>query len=1022
MLKRNVVEKIVNLGIALSILCSQTLFAEFSSSKLCRDYIKSDAEISQSFFQSERWKSATKKEKERLAWELSAHEIPKFKNIIFNGDRRVHSTLLSLLSNTFGIFVGEPGAAKTYIINHIFKTELESFEDEEIDAFVLQFHKMLSDKAITGFPKFNEMMRGRFEIQTKGTLAARKYVYAIFDEMEKANPATLCALLSVLNEREVFHGRHVFELAVLAGMATSNNTLDEIMAAFDKDKERPAAEALLDRLLQKIVVINHQPGRNGSGTFEYLMFREKMKKDGGANAPRATGLHYLSELTDRVRVGWPTVVLMAKLMSELDGQFTLKADETLEERLSNPQAKEYFPATQFSARTVEKLLLMTKSAFILDQLLDGVAYDDIRFEMKPQDLVHLQHGAILGGPGMIRYKTINLNTTVKSSYGTEYENWPVSVELFTGRGYFTDPARSDQVVSFTIDPKTFKMVKGGEHFPADSILAVVSKYKVEWNRPNHDGARQGSIPQFEDDGKIDEYLDIPLEESKLTKSARRELEIAKEERNTLVAQLNALLENGVDGLNFPHGHSAVSTIQDIDGIRFRIRQLEKMTSRSDREEKELAWLQSQSFYDTAVSKFFEVDYAVQGIMAAILSQGNIFLYGPAGGAKTSLSRYILNAELRGLKHDRRDEQLSIFFQQFHKLLPEGVVTGFAKLEDQMQKGEMTYDEYSSMIHRDFVFAILDEIEKANTAVIGKLLSVLNEKKAFRGGDVVSASLLVAVMTSNKTPAEFVQMFNGEYKTALAFLDRSISKIYVSNKFSSPEMLAEYLWMKEEQSRIRSERQQNPQNEEKPILRLEKVKEILDEVHFESNLVFQIAAEALDKFTAKRLRVAETTLEIHQESEADQPYVYERATSESDRTAGAVIDNMKAWFIISQLVNGTSFDKIRLKMGIDDLQYLANAVVYGGPWYVEKTKRNGITHFVGQQNIQNLIARDYVNKRQKASLNDIQEELRDLLEILNGAIERRATEIRDSASMTQRVLDGANSFFQQFLGPNKSGSK
>ncbi|MFM8314473.1 MAG: hypothetical protein ACKOA8_09325, partial [Deltaproteobacteria bacterium] len=63
----------------------------------------------------------------------------------------------------------------------------------------------------------------------------------------------------------------------------------------------------------------------------------------------------------------------------------------------------HFSANQGTRRSLKKLVLKSLGArFLVDQLVKGVPLDQVRFKMEPKDLIHLQSGMLLGGPGELK--------------------------------------------------------------------------------------------------------------------------------------------------------------------------------------------------------------------------------------------------------------------------------------------------------------------------------------------------------------------------------------------------------------------------------------------------------------------------------------------------------------------------------------------------------------------------------------------------------------------------------------------
>jgi hypothetical protein len=95
---------------------------------------------------------------------------------------------------------------------------------------------------------------------------------------------------------------------------------------------------------------------------------------------------------------------MVHLIQILDESFTPKSDQreteirkALQDRkLETPLP--YAPANQFTNRGIGDLVRMIKGSFLIEQLFEGVPFDQIRYTIELEDLHLLRFGSITMSP------------------------------------------------------------------------------------------------------------------------------------------------------------------------------------------------------------------------------------------------------------------------------------------------------------------------------------------------------------------------------------------------------------------------------------------------------------------------------------------------------------------------------------------------------------------------------------------------------------------------------------------------
>jgi MoxR-like ATPase len=129
-------------------------------------------------------------------------------------DDEVDMLLLGLLSRQHVLFVGEPGTAKSLMVDNLLKAIDGSV------GFSCLMHKFLPPEETVGPLKLSELQNDRYERATEGYLPEANI--AFLDEIWKASPAILNTLLKLLNERRFKNGNVDHDVPLRFCVAASN--------------------------------------------------------------------------------------------------------------------------------------------------------------------------------------------------------------------------------------------------------------------------------------------------------------------------------------------------------------------------------------------------------------------------------------------------------------------------------------------------------------------------------------------------------------------------------------------------------------------------------------------------------------------------------------------------------------------------------------------------------------------------------------------------------------------------------
>lgn len=140
------------------------------------------------------------------------------------------------------------------------------------------------------------------------------------------------------------------------------------------------------------------------------------------------------------------------------------------------------------------------------------------------------------------------------------------------------------------------------------------------------------------------------------------------------------------------------------------------------------------------AKFYEREAEVEAILIAILSRQHLLMIGPSGTAKSALA-----VELAKMIQETKYFQwLLTRFSTPEELF------GPLSLKD-LEQGVYKRNTASKMPEVHVVF--LDEIFKANSAILNSLLTIINERIFYNDGSPIPVPLMSVIGASNEYPEE-----------------------------------------------------------------------------------------------------------------------------------------------------------------------------------------------------------------------------------------------------------------------------
>ncbi|MNS93752.1 hypothetical protein D3C72_1279460 [compost metagenome] len=184
-----------------------------------------------------------------------------------------------------------------------------------------------------------------------------------------------------MNEREVFNGD--IKVALRTAILTSNKMPSELLDSYGED--RSAGQAFLDRVMNKIYVSNKISTEEGLTRF--LMNIER------GISPTWKGLGGIMELKPLVdKVEFEHTVIPELMETIFKKYLTQQLKKYEDSRAAHLQDQQYVPnyyvpgSEVASNRTFLALMDQIKSRFIVNQLMEGVPYDQVRLTIELKDL------------------------------------------------------------------------------------------------------------------------------------------------------------------------------------------------------------------------------------------------------------------------------------------------------------------------------------------------------------------------------------------------------------------------------------------------------------------------------------------------------------------------------------------------------------------------------------------------------------------------------------------------------------
>ena len=276
---------------------------------------------------------------------------------------------------------GPPGGAKSALANWV-----RSMELKELKQFALQLHQMMNEMQLIGGQNLEVAKKGEFEANTKNSIVDS--VVALLDEIDKASPAVLAVILSILNEREALLGNKVVKAKTQTIISTSNQTLPEFNDSFVQQGMGSTGPAFLNRFLIKAFVYNWL------ATTDQAILNKRYKEE---RRLKRIAQSYPEVLKDKVflkprEINWEDVRDLANVLFNVSDEFDTaqiemveriredvfkKINESENQHATNPKDEPYIyhPTADWSERLRKDFAPLVEMDAFLD-FLESPLSDD----------------------------------------------------------------------------------------------------------------------------------------------------------------------------------------------------------------------------------------------------------------------------------------------------------------------------------------------------------------------------------------------------------------------------------------------------------------------------------------------------------------------------------------------------------------------------------------------------------------------------------------------------------------------
>jgi len=170
------------------------------------------------------------------------------------------------------------------------------------------------------------------------------------------------------------------------------------------------------------------------------------------------------------------------------------------------------------------------------------------------------------------------------------------------------------------------------------------------------------------------------------------------------------------------------------------------------------------------------DDIVEQIIVSAMAGQPFLLIGPPGGAKSML----ITTFFRMLGLDDKEQGSNSKFYQYvlHSFTMPDEILGVVQIKNFIEDNRFIRYKAGALTDGSVKAAFLDEIFNANSTILNTLLSLINEREFFEGGQKNASKLFIIAGASNKVPEDM---------ELRAFFDRFPIRLFVDMDLVEPVM-------------------------------------------------------------------------------------------------------------------------------------------------------------------------------------------------------------------------------------------
>lgn len=300
-------------------------------------------------------------------------------------------------------------------------------------------------------------------------------------------------------------------------------------------------------------------------------------------------------------------------------------------------------------------------------------------------------------------------------------------------------------------------------------------------------------------------------------------------------------------------------------------------------------------------------------MVARLSKGNMFLYGPPGGAKSKFVSWLMNGESE-----------KPFKLQLHQMTTERAFVGGENFEAG-KLGRFEINTEGSL--GESRVGSVDEFDKGSPGALSSLLSLMNEREILAGNKVIKAKLETLFATSNANLPEIFQQFleNGQGSTAPALLNRFQFKAFIYNWLNPMDQAI--LDARGERKRyLKTLAEVDPSVLKDEVflepepLNWEEMRQLAQVLIKPGDLFMGVYREFIDEMRMETNRAIRDSEERHRQNHQDEPFVYFPSADYTERlrqqipevmTMSAFVDFLRSPLANDAMLKSSTSKRIEL---------------------------------------------------------------------------------------------------------------